>query len=121
MPRLLASLTRTSARPATWDAFIRESVPGRWVVVPLTSGDIFVGQVDMAEVRTPVRDQARAEADMSDHDPRAPWQPQVPRDQPFDERGGYRPPKPTEPPPTGIRPPSTPPSAPNDKQEGSAR
>ena len=50
MPRLLASLTRTSARPATWDAFIRESVPGRWVVVSLTSGDIFVGQVDMAEV-----------------------------------------------------------------------
>jgi hypothetical protein len=48
--RLLAFMTRQSHRPATWDTFVTKSVAGRWVVVTLTSGDVYVGVVDVAEL-----------------------------------------------------------------------
>lgn len=46
---------------------------------------------------------------MSDDHKRSPRPPQPPSDVPITERGGFRPQKPTDPPPVGIKPPSTPP------------
>jgi len=46
----LALITRNDVRPSAWDAFVRRSVEGRWVVVTLTTGDVVVGQVETVEV-----------------------------------------------------------------------
>ncbi len=48
--RVLSRFTRATVRPASWDSFISESVPKHWVVVTLTSSDVFVGQIEVADV-----------------------------------------------------------------------
>ncbi len=48
--RLFARLAARSAYSSAWDHFINSCVKGHWVTVGLTSGDVYAGYVDKADV-----------------------------------------------------------------------
>lgn len=51
--RMVCRLTGTSPHPGAWDHFLKKSLPLRWAVVTLKSGDVFAGYVRTAEESAP--------------------------------------------------------------------
>jgi hypothetical protein len=68
--RLLSKATAETHRPGAWDAFVRDHVGGRWVVITLKSGDVWAGflAVGDAGVAHGERDLLLREPARFDHD-----------------------------------------------------
>jgi hypothetical protein len=49
LDRLVCRLTSASSQPSTWDYFLEESLPRRWSVITLMSGDVYAGFIRSAE------------------------------------------------------------------------
>lgn len=47
--RVLASVSSSSATPGTWSSFVRRSARGKWIVVTLKSGDVYLGALREAD------------------------------------------------------------------------
>jgi hypothetical protein len=54
MDRLSAKITRSTHHANSWNRFANKCVEGRWVVVTLTSGDVYAGIVRVADVGVPI-------------------------------------------------------------------
>jgi hypothetical protein len=48
--KVLAKLSSSSAYPGAWDDLVRVYAPDHWVVVGLTSGDVYAGKLKTADV-----------------------------------------------------------------------
>ncbi|MBU1207104.1 MAG: hypothetical protein KKH04_09290 [Proteobacteria bacterium] len=48
--KLVAKLTPGLEYPCAWDAFVRKHVPEHWVVVGLTSGEVYAGKLKNADI-----------------------------------------------------------------------
>jgi hypothetical protein len=48
--RAMGRISGATPYPGAWDAFVRDSLPDRWVAVSLKSGDVFAGYVKIADV-----------------------------------------------------------------------
>lgn len=42
-------IVESTPYPAAWDDLIRDLVPGRWVIVTLTNGDVYMGKIETAD------------------------------------------------------------------------
>ncbi len=53
LDRISARITRSTHHANSWNRFANKCVEGRWVVVTLTSGDVYAGIVRVADVGVP--------------------------------------------------------------------
>jgi hypothetical protein len=54
--RAVSAATGAAPQVSTWDYFLEQSAPGRWVVITLKSGDVFAGFIRTAEHSAPTNE-----------------------------------------------------------------